>query len=269
MSTHSCPDCGGRKKLRSARCWDCAQARKKEFGCVYPAQRKSHPCGEEKKRKLSMAGKQHAQQNPARYGLAFRAKQRAAFFKARAEGKMPGNPGAFKIGCKHTEEWKRKNSERQQGEKHWNWKGGEQERACDQCGKPFSARSGEHKRFCTHTCYAAWVKESGTMAGSNNPRWSGGPFPYPEAWKDSLREAIRERDGCRCQLCHKPQAENNRWRLSVHHIDEDKDNLDPKNLVALCTSCHTSLHNSLLRVVRSCRKGKVSYALAATIRQTA
>ena len=35
--------------------------------------------------------------------------------------------------------------------------------------------------------------------------------------------------------------------LQVHHIDCDKDNLNPNNLTSLCNSCHRILHWQLRR----------------------
>jgi len=60
---------------------------------------------------------------------------------------------------------------------------------------------------------------------------------YPMGWCNTLKERIRDRDNRRCQLCGKTAKENGR-KLDVHHIDEDKHNLHPSNLVTLCASCH-------------------------------
>ena len=83
----------------------------------------------------------------------------------------------------------------------------------------------------------------GEISGINHPNWQGGlsNFPYPFAFNNKLKELIRERDGYICQLCSKTQEENNQ-RLSIHHIDYDKDNLDPKNLISLCRSCNCKVN---------------------------
>ena len=75
--------------------------------------------------------------------------------------------------------------------------------------------------------------------GSNNNQWQGGISrkPYPFDWSEKLKAAIRQRDNYRCRVCNKSQKKNVR-KLSVHHIDYDKENLDPQNLVSLCDSCH-------------------------------
>jgi len=59
-------------------------------------------------------------------------------------------------------------------------------------------------------------------------------------WTDILREAIRKRDDYVCQICNVRQDKlKNRFKkLDVHHIDYNKKNCDPKNLIALCKNCH-------------------------------
>ena len=73
------------------------------------------------------------------------------------------------------------------------------------------------------------------VTGSNSPSWRGGISfePYPTDWTAQLRTIIRNRDGRRCQACRRMDRP-----LDVHHIDYDKANLDPRNLISLCHSCH-------------------------------
>lgn len=74
--------------------------------------------------------------------------------------------------------------------------------------------------------------------GENHPHWRGGfrKFPYGRDWTEMLKEAIRLRDEYTCQECGDPQDEYK--KIPVHHIDYDKKNCDPKNLICLCRSCH-------------------------------
>lgn len=78
-----------------------------------------------------------------------------------------------------------------------------------------------------------------SRVGDKNGNWKGGKSfePYTPAFNGQLKEFIRERDGYRCQLCGVPQAEYNK-KLSVHHIDYDKTNCLPSNLISLCNSCN-------------------------------
>ena len=76
-----------------------------------------------------------------------------------------------------------------------------------------------------------------------NPKWRGGKSfePYPLKWTNELREKIRSRDNYMCVICISEQVNK---KLSVHHIDEDKNNCDEKNLISLCLKCHIKIHNN-------------------------
>jgi hypothetical protein len=67
--------------------------------------------------------------------------------------------------------------------------------------------------------------------------WKGGKTleKYPVEWTATLRKSIRERDRYICRLCFKQQEDIS---YSVHHIDYNKDNLNPENLITLCKQCH-------------------------------
>ena len=65
---------------------------------------------------------------------------------------------------------------------------------------------------------------------------------YCGAWTDKeYKESIRIRDNHKClNPCCKKKSK----RLHLHHIDYDKNNCTPQNLVTLCNSCHSqSNHN--------------------------
>jgi len=74
-------------------------------------------------------------------------------------------------------------------------------------------------------------------SGANSHLWRGGisENPYDERFTRSLKAQIRERDDHRCKLCgclEHGQAHD------VHHIDYDKTNSVPDNLITLCVPCH-------------------------------
>jgi len=73
--------------------------------------------------------------------------------------------------------------------------------------------------------------------GSKNPQWRGGISfePYSTKWTKTLKRSIRERDNYICQLCNTPQTDR---QHAIHHIDYDKKNCNPDNLITLCISCH-------------------------------
>ncbi len=81
--------------------------------------------------------------------------------------------------------------------------------------------------------------------GENHPLWKGGKSfePYGIEFNNKLREQIRKRDNYRCQQCFRHQDElftksRKRRKLSIHHVDFDKKNNNPENLISLCQNCH-------------------------------
>jgi len=102
------------------------------------------------------------------------------------------------------------------------------------------------KRISNAVLEAYAIGRKPVQSGPDSSAWKGGSSfaPYPIGWTNKFKELIRERDGYRCVECGKQQDEEGK-SLSVHHIDYDKANLDPKNLITLCHSCHskTNLHD--------------------------
>jgi len=76
----------------------------------------------------------------------------------------------------------------------------------------------------------------GRFDGPKHPQWNGGTcrWPYPFIWKE-MRIKILERDEYTCQ---NPDCKHNSKKISVHHIDYDKDNCVMTNLITLCNSCN-------------------------------
>ncbi|KKL66605.1 hypothetical protein LCGC14_2143330 [marine sediment metagenome] len=83
-------------------------------------------------------------------------------------------------------------------------------------------------------------RRSRLIKNDRNPNWRGGlsKEPYPFNFDEELKELVRKRDNYRCQLCGVPQRECFK-KLFVHHIDYNKSNLNPLNLVSLCNKCHS------------------------------
>lgn len=101
---------------------------------------------------------------------------------------------------------------------------------------------------------------------------------YPENWKQISAE-IKKRGNDKCELCYAPNGvdvyrldnkHNFPWYiasvevpgykkikiiLTVHHIDGDKNNNDPLNLISLCQRCHLRLD-----LFKHVRKRKLSRA---------
>lgn len=79
----------------------------------------------------------------------------------------------------------------------------------------------------------------GKTKGDKNINWNGGSSfaPYSVDWTKTLKRSIRERDKYICQICYK---EGN----FVHHIDYNKKNCNPDNLINLCNGCHTMTNHN-------------------------
>ncbi len=93
-------------------------------------------------------------------------------------------------------------------------------------GKKYNCHSEEHK-----------IKLSIRWTGKGNPSWEGGKSfePYGLEFNNNLKKIIRERDNFECKICNKKE---NKRKHCVHHIDYNKQNNDPKNLITLCQICH-------------------------------
>lgn len=124
-------------------------------------------------------------------------------------------------------------SQNQKGRNNNRWKEGQVH--CKQCGIEITSRDRWSRTFCNRQCMGRWQSEN--LSGENSPIWKGpgnrDNETYSPEWTYKLRLQIRRRDGFECQNCgiHKRG-------LDVHHIDKDKWNCDPSNLISLCRSCH-------------------------------
>lgn len=86
-------------------------------------------------------------------------------------------------------------------------------------------------------------------SGSNHYNWQGGKSfePYGFDFNNKLKKQIKQRDNYQCQKCFKYEKElftkkGNPSKLSIHHIDYNKKNNVPENLISLCVPCHSSIN---------------------------
>jgi len=121
----------------------------------------------------------------------------------------------------------RRKTKMPKGKNHYHWQGGKPK--CKDCGK-------ELTNYGVNYCMQCIGKYK---SGKNNYNWLGGISrePYGFDFDNELKKLIRKRDNYKCQLCGAPQEEFIQ-PLPIHHIDYDKQNSDPKNLIVLCSSCH-------------------------------
>ena len=74
--------------------------------------------------------------------------------------------------------------------------------------------------------------------GETNSSWQGGISfePYCPIWSDKeYKSDIKLRDG---NVCLNPYCFHGTKKLHIHHIDYDKKNCAPQNLITVCRSCN-------------------------------
>ena len=84
-----------------------------------------------------------------------------------------------------------------------------------------------------------------SVSGESNPMWKGGIAngSYAPGFSKSLKQKIRTRDNCTCQLCGMAEDELS-YRLSIHHSDYDKTNHSENNLFATCKRCNSTVNTN-------------------------
>jgi len=129
-----------------------------------------------------------------------------------------------------SEERKKKISNAQIGEKNHNWRGGKP--YCIDCRKKLSQHHQKGKRC--RKCFGI------SKRNKNHWNWLGGLSrkPYPIYWRETLKREVKERDKYICKICFSKE------KLSVHHIDYNKDNCGLDNLITLCKSCNTKCNKN-------------------------
>lgn len=149
-------------------------------------------------------------------------------------------------------------SENSSGENNHRWTGKVKVK-CEWCGKEKEVFPSQQKaytnHFCDGACYGSWRGKN--VVGENNPNWKDGVSldPYCPIWNyKSFRKDLFARDNHRCQ---NPHCFGDNENLSLHHIDYDKKNCHPDNLITLCVSCnsrananrdwHTSFYQALMQ----------------------
>lgn len=112
-------------------------------------------------------------------------------------------------------------------------------KASDETKKKMSI---SRKRWLKKQPKEYWVRQAEIRTGELNHNWNGGSSfePYCIKFNYAFKECIREQFNRRCFLCNKTEPDNKR-RLSVHHINYNKDCLCDNTkcrFVPLCASCH-------------------------------
>lgn len=106
--------------------------------------------------------------------------------------------------------------------------------------KPWNTgKSGVYKKEVLEN----WSKK---RKGENAYNWINADRTYPQDWTDDLKDSVRKRDDYTCQECglHQDELSGRFKKHDVHHIDYNKFNCNPDNLITLCKSCHVKTNHN-------------------------
>lgn len=94
-----------------------------------------------------------------------------------------------------------------------------------------------------HKWKETWNKGKPFLAMETNPmrKWWLSFQPYTTDRTKTLKRSIRERDHYACQMCWEQQTDK---AFPIHHINYQKHNCNPENLVTLCPSCHSKTNTN-------------------------
>jgi len=129
------------------------------------------------------------------------------------------------------------------GEKHWNFGKHWDKKVRQKISDSLKWLVGENNpRFGKHlskeTKEKIGIANSGKLLGERNPMWRGGisHLPYPFVFNKELKRLIRRRDG---NQCRNPKCEGIFSFLTPHHINYNKNDCRPLNLITLCNVCNS------------------------------
>jgi 5-methylcytosine-specific restriction endonuclease McrA len=111
------------------------------------------------------------------------------------------------------------------------------EKRCGVCSALFwlPRSHADRSECCSRACASSLRSARGSGAGNSN--WRGGLSRMPYPWNFRfISRAVIARDGDACQ---NPECAGDDARLTAHHIDYDKQNCAPENLIALCSACNS------------------------------
>lgn len=156
-------------------------------------------------------------------------------------------PGRYCSDCVENEKWQAPPG--LSGPDHPEWKGGKITKHCDLCGEGVTRRPSAFAgsvTLCSRECHRIWLSDAFT--GEGHPNWKGGGNEaYGTGWRRAKLITLH-RDDYTCVICGKTKAEIGR-NPDAHHIvpvrafveadhAEKTDAHVPRNLVALCVTCH-------------------------------
>lgn len=127
---------------------------------------------------------------------------------------------------------------------------------CTLISEDYTNSTAKMEYICSrgHTCVTSWSNWNAghrcmicrgiDSSGSNHPNWQGGVSfePYCQVWKDKeYKNSIMERDKYECL---NPCCKRNTSKLVIHHINYNKKDCKPSNLITVCNSCNTAANSN-------------------------
>jgi len=163
-----------------------------------------------------MLGKHHSNESKRKISKAHKNKKLSEEWKKKISESHKGKPSPMK-GKKHSKETKKRIGLASMGHK-------------DNLGRKHTEETKKKMR-------------QSARRGILNNLWRGGISfePYTINWTQTLKRSIRERDKYTCQICGNLQGD---WVFDIHHIDYDKKNCNPENLIMLCRPCHAKTNHN-------------------------
>ncbi len=117
-------------------------------------------------------------------------------------------------------------------------------------GYKFTGQSLQNIRDGLKRRILVWSPESRLKAsishrGEKCHLWKGGISYelYPPTFGRTIKRLVRERDKHTCQLCFQ-DIRTMSIHHAIHHIDYDKANCEPNNLILLCHLCHIKTNSN-------------------------
>ena len=109
------------------------------------------------------------------------------------------------------------------------------QKKCPVCNKKFETLKGskEEKTVCSHSCSNTYFR-----SGENNPNYKDG-FDGDKKYR-KICFSHRPKKCCICEFDH---------IVEVHHVDCNKQNNDPNNLVPICPNHHRMFHSKYRHLV--------------------
>ena len=101
---------------------------------------------------------------------------------------------------------------------------------CPNCNKQFDSTLAPNQQTCSRNC-----SNSIFRAGKDHPNWKGGKST------ESYRRLCIKYYGHKCLICDEDKT------IDVHHIDHNRKNNLPENLIPLCPTHHRYMHRKKLK----------------------